>query len=152
MGSPDFWKAVKKVLPNKSITPQQSASLEPVTVDGKTTTDALTIVKLMVSAHTSQMLWRNCFLAPLNWNQLSTEACLTNSNSSQSFISLKPGSATFVHCQLRLLKTSNGTGLDGILPCLLKDVATSISASLTAIINLAISSTVLPEEWKKNTL
>ena len=65
------------------------------------------------------MLWRNCFLAPLNWNQLSTEACLTNSNSSQSFISLKPGSAVFVHRQLRLLKTSNGTGLDGILPCLL---------------------------------
>ena len=40
----NFWKAVKKVLPNKSVTPQQSASIEPVTVDGKTTTDALTIV------------------------------------------------------------------------------------------------------------
>ena len=58
----------------------------------------------------------------------------------------------FVHRQLRLLKTSSGTGLDGILPCLLKDVTTSISAPLTAIINLSISSAVLPEEWKKNTL
>ena len=32
----NFWKAVKKVLPNKSNTPQPSASLEPITVDGKT--------------------------------------------------------------------------------------------------------------------
>ena len=39
----NFWKAVKKVLPNKSVTPQPSASIEPMKVDGKTTTDALTI-------------------------------------------------------------------------------------------------------------
>ena len=31
----NFWKAVKKVLPNKSVTPQQSASIEPITVDEK---------------------------------------------------------------------------------------------------------------------
>ena len=37
------WKAVKKVLPNKTVTPQPSSSIDPITVDGKTTTDALTI-------------------------------------------------------------------------------------------------------------
>ena len=36
----NIWKAAKKVLPNKSVTPQPSASIEPITVDGKTTTDA----------------------------------------------------------------------------------------------------------------
>ena len=51
-------------------------------------------------------------IPPLNWNQLSTEACLNNS--SQSLFSLKPVSAVFVHRQLRLLKTSKRTGLDGI--------------------------------------
>ena len=85
-------------------------------------------------------------IRPLNWNQLSTEACLNNS--SQSLLSLKPVSAAFVHRQLRLLKTSKGTGLDGIPARLLKDAAPSISAPLTAIINLSISSAVLPEEWK----
>ena len=43
MNPRNFWKAVKKVLPNKSVTPQPSASIEPITVDGKTTTDALTL-------------------------------------------------------------------------------------------------------------
>ena len=86
-------------------------------------------------------------IPPLNRNQLSTEACLNNS--SQSICSLlKPVSAAFVHRQLRLLKTSKGTGLDGIPARLLKDAAPSISAPLTAIINLSISSAVLPEEWK----
>ena len=63
---------------------------------------------------------------------------------------MKPVSAAFVHRQLRLLKTSKGTvtGLDGIPARLLKDAAPSISAPLTAIINLSISSAVLPEEWK----
>ena len=37
------WKAVKKVLPNKSVTSQPSSSIDPITVDGKTTTDSLTI-------------------------------------------------------------------------------------------------------------
>ena len=69
-------------------------------------------------------------------------------NSSQSLLSLKPVSAAFVHRQLRLLKTSKGTGLDGIPARLLKDAASSISTPLTAMINLSISSAVLPEEWK----
>ena len=61
---------------------------------------------------------------------------------------MKPLSAAFVYHQLRLLKTSKGTGLDGIPARLLKDAAPSISALLTATINLSISSAVLPEEWK----
>ena len=81
-------------------------------------------------------------IPPLNRNQLSTEACLNNS--SQSLLSLKPVSAAFLHRQPRLLKTSKGTGRDGLL----KDAAPSISAPLTAIINLSISSAVLPKEWK----
>ena len=104
----------------------------------------------MASAHILQMLWKSCFLVfhlLTAWNQLSTEACLNNS--SQSLFSLKPVSAAFVHCQLRLLNTSTGTGLDRIPARLLKDAAPSISALLTAIINLSISSAVLPEEWKK---
>ena len=141
----NFWKAVKKVLPNKSITPQPSASIELTTVDGKTTTDTLTIANGFCTyfATVVEKLLSN--IPTLNRSQLSTEACLNNS--SQSLFSLKPVSAAFVNRQLRLLKTLKGTGLDGI-PALLKDAASSISAPLTAIINLSISSAVVPEEWK----
>ena len=82
----------------------------------------------------------------LNRNQLSAEACLNNS--SQSLFSLKPVSAAFLNRQLRLLKTSKGTGLDGIPARLFQEAASSISAPLTAIINFSISSAVVPEEWK----
>ena len=105
----NFWKAVKKVLPNKSVTPQPSASIEPITVDGKTTTDALTIANSFCTYFTNVVEKLLSSIPPLNWNQLSTEACLNNS--SQSLFSLKPVSAAFVHRQLRLLKTSKGTGL-----------------------------------------
>ena len=142
----NFWKAVKKVLPNKSVTSQPSASTEPITVDGKTTTDALTIGNGFCTYFTNVVEKLLSSISPLNWKQLSTEACLINS--SQSLLSLKPVSAAFIHRQLRLLKTSKGTGLDGIPARLLKDAAPSISAPLTVIINLSISSAVLPEEWK----
>ena len=72
----------------------------------------------------------------------------TSNRPAEIYSFTKPVSAAFVHRQLRLLKTSKGTGLDGIPARLLKDVAPSISAPLTAIIDLSISSAVLPEEWK----
>lgn len=71
----NFWKAVKKVLPNKLITPQPPASLEPITVDGKTTTDALTIANGFCTyfATVVEKLLSN--IPILNRNQLSAEAC-----------------------------------------------------------------------------
>ena len=72
----------------------------------------------------------------------------TSNRPAEIYSFTKPVSSAFVHRQLRLLKTSKGTGLDGIPARLLKDVAPSISAPLTAIIDLSISSAVLPEEWK----
>ena len=110
----NFWKAVKKVLPSKSVTPQPSASIEPITVDRKTTTDALTIANGFCTYFTNVVEKLLSSILPLNWNQLSTEAFLNDS--SQSLFSLKPVSATFVYRQLWLLKTSKGTGLDGFQP------------------------------------
>ena len=112
----------------------------------KTSTDALTIANGFCTSFTNVVEKLLSSIPSLNWNQLSTEACLNNS--SQSLFSMKPVSAAFVHGQLRLPKTSKGTGLDGIPARLLKDAAPSISALLTIIINLSISSAVLQEEWK----
>ena len=87
----NFWKAVKNVLPNKSVTTQSSASIEPVTVDGKTTTDALTVANGFCTYFTNVVEKLLSSFPALNWNQLSTEACLNNS--SQSLFSLKPVSS-----------------------------------------------------------
>ena len=66
---------------------------------GKTTTDALTIANGFCAYFTNVVEKLLSSTPPLNWNQLSTEACLNNS--SQCLFSLKPVSAPFVHCQLR---------------------------------------------------
>ena len=114
----NFWKAVKKVLLNKSITPQPSASIEPITVDGKTTTDALTIANGFCTYFETVVEKLLSNIPTLHRNQLSEEACLNNS--SQSLFFSKLVSAAFVNRQLRLLKTSKGTGLDGISARILK--------------------------------
>ena len=85
----NFWKAVKKVLPNKSITSQPSASIEPITVDGKTTTDALTIANGFCTYFATVVEELLSNVPTLIRNQLSAEACLNNP--SQSLFSLKPG-------------------------------------------------------------
>ena len=135
------WKAIKKVLPKKSTTPQPSASIDPIIVDGKTTTDALTTENGFCTYFSTVVGKLLSNIPALNGNQLSAEACLNNSI--QYLFSLKPVSAAFVNRQLRLLNTSKGTGLDGIPARLLKDAAPSISAPITAIINLSISSAVV---------
>ena len=55
----NFWKALKKVLPNKSVTLQPSASIKPITVDGKTTT--MPLLLQTVSAHILQMCGKVAF-------------------------------------------------------------------------------------------
>ena len=121
--------------PNKSVTPQPSASSWVYHSTWKNNHACpyycerfLLKVSAVVSASILQMLWRNCYLTPLKWNQLSSEACLYNS--SQSLLSLKPVSAAFVNRRLRLLKTSKGTGRNS-----------SPSPSISA-------SAVVSEEWK----
>lgn len=55
----------------------------------------------------------------------------------------------FIFKQLNDLKAKKATGLDKIPACLLKDSATVIASSLTYIVNLSLSSGVLPDEWKR---
>ena len=62
----NFWKAVKKVFPNKSVTSQPSASIEPITVDGKTTTDALTIANGFCTYFTNVVEKLLSSIPPLN--------------------------------------------------------------------------------------
>ena len=72
----NFWKVVKKVLLNKSVKPQPLSSIDPITVDGKTTTDALSTANGFCTYFTNVVEKSLSSIPPLNWNQLSTEACL----------------------------------------------------------------------------
>ena len=107
-----FWKLWRKSFPTNRLHLNHQPLVESITVNGKTTTHALTIANGFCSrfcinfTNVVEKLLSN--IPPLNWNQLSSEACLYNS--SQSLLSLKPVSAAFVNRQLRLLKTSQGTG------------------------------------------
>ena len=50
--------------------------------------------------------------------------------------------------ELRKLKLTKATGLDGLTARLLKDAAQAIARPITYLVNLTISSGVIPSEWK----
>ena len=50
--------------------------------------------------------------------------------------------------ELKNLKRKKATGLDNLLPGLLKDAAGVIAKPLTFIINLSLETGVVPTEWK----
>ena len=54
-----------------------------------------------------------------------------------------------VRDQLQSLKTNKATGHDGIGPRMLKEAGMSIVPSLTSLINLSLSTSKVPLEWKK---
>jgi exonuclease III len=58
-------------------------------------------------------------------------------------------SSSFVHNELRELKGSKATGLDGIPAKLLKDGASVIAKPIAHLINLTIRSGEIPLEWKE---
>lgn len=61
---------------------------------------------------------------------------------------LNPVTVNFINRQIRLLKTNKAIGLDGISARLLKDAGPIISAPLTEMINLSITTATVPDEWK----
>ena len=61
---------------------------------------------------------------------------------------LEEVSSSFVRKELLQMKSTKATGLDGIPARLLKDAASEVSESITYIINLTISTSTIPSEWK----
>ena len=61
---------------------------------------------------------------------------------------LEEVSSSFVRKELLQIKSTKVTGLDGISARLLKDAALEVSEPITYIINLTISTSTIPSEWK----
>ena len=131
---------------SKTTKSQSPSSPEPMTVNGNTTTDLFTIANGFCTYFTNvvEQLLSN-MPSPAQSHQR-VDAVLKRANGNS--FSLKPVTVNFVNRQLRLLKSTKATGLDGISARLLKDAAPSISAPLTVIINLSITTAVVPEDWK----
>ena len=65
----------------------------------------------------------------------------------QDFV-LEEVSSGFVQKELLKMKSTKATGLDGIPARLLKDAANEISIPVAYLINLTISTCMIPSEWK----
>ena len=72
----------------------------------------------------------------------------TIANHNQDFV-LNEVNPSFVYDQLRDLKGSKATGLDGIPVRLLKDGASAIAKPIAYLINLTIRSGEIPSGWKE---
>ena len=130
----NFWKIVKRVIPNKA-TGANSSTTNPINVDGTLTTEATTTANSFCTFFTNIVKRIQPDQTPVA-PTAQTENCSLPSGTS---FQMKPTSVNFVCQQLKLLKTSKATGLDGFPARVLKDAAQTISAPLTAIINLSIS-------------
>ena len=58
-------------------------------------------------------------------------------------------SSAFVLLELRKLKPTKATGLDGIPAKLLKDAAQEVAKPIANLINLTFSTGEIPQEWKE---
>ena len=61
---------------------------------------------------------------------------------------LQKVSTNFVWKELTKLKFTKATGLDGLTARLLRDAAPVIFKLITSLVNLTISTGVIPSEWK----
>ena len=62
---------------------------------------------------------------------------------------LLPVTESFVFKQLKGLKVKKATGLDRIPACLLKDSAAVITQSITFLVNLSLTTGIVPNVWKQ---
>ena len=60
-----------------------------------------------------------------------------------------PVTESFVFKQFKGLKVKKATRLDRIPACLLKDSAAVITQSITFLVNLSLSTGIVPDEWKQ---
>ena len=135
----NFWRSIKKILPSKSV---KSETVNQIKTKGQVLTDKRDISNAFckffssVKSRISETIVRQLpVLRP------------PSRYTSQVF-HLSPVSNGFMCKELKQLKTAKATGLDGVPARLLKDGALNISAPLTHIVNLSISTQRVPQDWK----
>ena len=74
--------------------------------------------------------------------------CKTNASALEDLV-IQKISTNFVWKELTKLEQTKATGLDGLTARLLKDTAPVIAKPITYLVNVTISTGVIPSEWKE---
>ena len=137
-----FWKAIKDVFPSKK---GKSAIPESIkTEEGHTTTDQSTIAEEFNNSFTNAVAkLLETVQEPIGTRKFSGD------NFTDQILCLLPAMESFVFKQLKGLKVKKATGLDRIPACLLKDSAAVITQTITFLINLSLTTGIVPDEWKQ---
>ena len=137
-----FWKAIKKVFPSKK---GKSACPEFIkTEEGHTVTDKSTIAEKFNNFFTNAV----SKLLETVQQPVGTLEC-PGDNFTDQKLCLLPVTESFVFKQLKGLKVKKATGLDRIPACLLKDSAAVITQSITFLVNLSLTTGIVPDERKQ---
>ena len=137
-----FWKAIKKVFPSKKGNSVCPESIK--TEEGHTITDKSTIAKKFNNFFTNAV---SKLLETVQQPIVTRE--FSGDNFTDQKLCLLPVTESFVFKQLKGLKVKKATGLDRIPACLLKDSAAVITQSITFLVNLSLSTGIVPDEWKQ---
>ena len=128
--SRELWKTLNEILPNK----KQHAATNALAFENLTATSFNEFLKSV-----AEKLCGNYKGKPMPrlWTPRVTENFL-----------LQKVSTNFVWKELTNVKLTKATGLDGLTARLLRDATPVVAQPITYLVNLAISTRVIPSEWK----
>ena len=135
-----FWRASKSIFPNKE---RKSSTVQSIIKDeGETINSKSTIVEKF------NIFFTNTESKLLVSVQSTTILGLSDEKFSNESFVLQPVSQNFIFKQLKDLKVKKATGLDGISARFLKDGASVIAPTVTFLVDLSLSTEIVPCDWK----
>ena len=135
-----FWRAMKNIFPNKE---RKSSTVQSIITDeGETITSKSTIVEKF------NIFFTNTVSKVPESVQSTTILGLSDEKFTNESFVLQPVSQNFIFKQLKDLKVKKATGLDGISARFLKDGASVIAPTVTFLVNLSLSTGIVPCDWK----
>ena len=146
LGNPDkFWKTIKEMYPSKSSS-NNNVRTSSFNIDGVNTTDNATIANRFnqfFSTVASKLKAKSIVLKDFIWASRTKISVKCPNNFNFRLVSTDE-----VFNELRKLKKKKATGIDNIPSKLVRDCASEISSPITYIINLSLSSSTVPSDWK----
>ena len=135
-----FWRAMKSIFPNKE---RKSSTVQCIITD-----EGETITSKSTSVEKFNIVFTNTVSKLLEFVQSTTFLGLCDEKFTNESFVLQPVSQIFIFKQLKDLKVKKATGLDGISAWFLKDGASVIAPTVTFLVNLSLSTGIVPCDWK----
>ena len=131
---------MKSIFPNKE---RKSSTVQSIITDeGEIITSKSTIVEKF------NIFFTNSVSKLLESIQTTTVLGLSDEKFTNESFLLQPVSQNLIFKQLKDLKVKKATGLDGISAQFLKDGVSVIAPTVTPLVNLSLSTGIVPCDWK----